>query len=226
MVSRPDIADFMEEMREACSFLSSLFLSELSEEALDALSTSDLASDTGNPKIDEGYGLIRRYLSFPESDRRCELACEYARIFLAAGIYDQDRATAVPYESVFTSDDGIMMQEARDHVVAVYREHGFAVDPSLHEPEDHIGFELAFLGEMARQCALDGVEFDDAGLKESLIAQRDFLDGHILNWLPKLASVAEGYATNSFYPGIFLVAMGVLEDARTFLSEAIDGLDG
>lgn len=216
----------MNEMSETCFFLSSLFLNELTEEALSTLSEADLASNTGNPRIDEGYSLIRRYLSFPESDRRTALACEYARIFLAAGVYSQDKATAVPYESVFTSEDGIVMQESRDQVVALYRQHGFAVDPKLHEPEDHIGYELEFLGMLAHQGTLGGVDQTDEALKENLLAQKTFIDEHILNWLPKLANVANDYATNTFYPGIFLVALGILEEAHSFLEQACNDLDG
>ena len=50
---------------------------------------------------------------------RQELAVDFAGSILAAGSYEERRAT--PYESVFTSETGLLMQEARDDVYRFVR---------------------------------------------------------------------------------------------------------
>ena len=68
----------------------------------------------GDPLIAEGFEDIRRYLRKCDTGTRQELAVDYAHTFLAAGNYESFAAT--PYESVFTSETGLLMQDARDEV--------------------------------------------------------------------------------------------------------------
>ena len=72
--------------------------------------------------IDEGLAVIREYLRHRHGGTRQELAVDYARVFLGAGSYD--RILAPPYESVFTSEERILMQDARDGAVSYYRRGG------------------------------------------------------------------------------------------------------
>ena len=104
MLSQQDLTEYFQASAETYRFLSQALLKELSEEAIEHIAAAEFPDDTGNANLDRGYALVKRYFSFSSAERRTQLACEYARIFLAAGVYIKERRTAIPYESVFTSD--------------------------------------------------------------------------------------------------------------------------
>lgn len=221
-----EIIDYVKDSAETYRFLSHMVFKELDAATIEAVAAIEFPAETGNEHLDEGYRLIRRYFNFSASDRRTQLACEYARIFLAAGVYVKSDKTAIPYESVFTSPERIMMQASRDDVVRRFARDGFKVNPALHEPEDHLAFELEFLAHLNDRAAVLAEAGDAAGLRANFARQVDFIETHILNWLPALTTAARGFAKLAFYPGMLLVAQGTAETCRETLTELADELTG
>lgn len=221
-----EIIDYVKDSAETYRFLSHMVFKELDAATIEAVAAIEFPTETGNEHLDEGYRLIRRYFNFSASDRRTQLACEYARIFLAAGVYVKSDKTAIPYESVFTSPERIMMQASRDDVVRRFARDGFKVNPALHEPEDHLAFELEYLAHLNDRAAVLAEAGDAAGLRANFARQVDFIETHILNWLPALTTAARGFAKLSFYPGMLLVAQGTAETCRETLTELADELTG
>ena len=221
-----EMLEFLDANTETFTFLSQVFFKELTEEAIETLAAEAWPEHTGNAALDRGYNLLRRYFKFSAGDRRSQLAVEYARIFLAAGVYTQEKRSAVPYESVFTGDERIMMGDARDDVVARFLEDGFQVNPDLHEPEDHLAFELEYLVNMNERAGECAQAKDKAQLRRNVVRQLEFIEGHLLNWIPALREVAQEYAKLTFYPGMLLVAQGALEQGRDLLRDILEQLDG
>lgn len=112
-----EMLEFLDANTETFTFLSQVFFKELTEEAIEALAAEAWPEHTGNAALDRGYNLLRRYFKFSAGDRRSQLAVGYARIFLAAGVYTQEKRSAVPYESVFTSIEHVVMGDSRDDVM-------------------------------------------------------------------------------------------------------------
>lgn len=220
MISAADLTDFFDSSATTYRFLSQVFFKELNEQAIAELAGEMYPEHTGNADLDAGYAQVRRYFAFPATDMRTQLACEYARVFLAAGVYSKGKRTAVPYESVFTSEEHIVMQESRDDVVRRYREDGFVVDPSLHEPEDHLSFELEYLSHLSMRASELLAAGDMPGLARNVERQIEFIDEHLLNWIDDLYGTACDYARLTFYTGMLLVAKGALEQGREMLCEA------
>ena len=212
-----EMLEFLDANTETFTFLSQVFFKELTKEAIEALAAEQWPEHTGNANLDRGYNLLRRYFKFSAGDRRSQLAVEYARIFLAAGVYTQEKRTAVPYESVFTSDEHIVMGDSRDDVINCFIQDGFKVNPDLHEPEDHISFELEYLAHMNAKA----VELVRAGQNTDAIKnakrQVKFIDAHLLNWIGELEQAADSFAKTTFYTGMLLVCEGALEQARAAL---------
>ncbi|WP_304427171.1 molecular chaperone [uncultured Adlercreutzia sp.] len=222
MALNQEIIDYLADSADTYRFLSQMLFKELNDEAISAVAAIEFPEATGNVHLDEGYRLIRRYFKFSSSDRRTQLACEYARIFLAAGVYVKSDKTAIPYESVFTSPERIMMQASRDDVVRRFARDGFKVNPDLHEPEDHLSFELEYLAHMNDRAVALAEAGDAVGLRANFARQAAFIDEHILNWLPALTEAARGFAKLAFYPGMLLVAQGTAETCREALAELAD----
>lgn len=222
MALNQEIIDYLADSADTYRFLSQMLFKELNDEAISAVAAIEFPEATGNAHLDEGYRLIRRYFKFSGSDRRTQLACEYARIFLAAGVYVKSDKTAIPYESVFTSPERIMMQASRDDVVRRFARDGFKVNPDLHEPEDHLSFELEYLAHMNDRAVALAEAGDAVGLRANFARQAAFIDEHILNWLPALTEAARGFAKLAFYLGMLLVAQGTAETCREALAELAD----
>lgn len=226
MMTHQELLNFFTESADTYRFLSQVFFKELNVEAIDELAAADYPNNTGNANLDEGYRLVRRYFAFSATDRRGQLACEYARIFLAAGVFTKDSQTAVPYESVFAGQEHIMMGEARDAVVTRFLEDGFLVNPELHEPEDHLAFELEYLVNMNERAGEWAQAKNKAELRRNVVRQIEFINQHLLNWIPLLSNTAQDYAKFTFYPGMLLIAQGALDQGRDLLRNIVTQLDG
>ncbi|MDL2060178.1 hypothetical protein MUN46_009545 [Mesosutterella sp. AGMB02718] len=72
-------------------FLGRLYRSEVDAPLWEAVRKMAFPESTGNAALDEGYGRMRKYLASPGEDPVTDLAVDYARIFLAAGIYEGAR---------------------------------------------------------------------------------------------------------------------------------------
>jgi TorA maturation chaperone TorD len=118
-----------------------------------------------------------------------------------------------PYEAVYRDErivgesrvGGLLMGPSTLGVLSAYREGGVGVPPECGELPDHIGIELSF---MARLCAREREAFEAgderaaAGLRSQ---QVQFLQTHLLHWLPALSERIVRSAESDFYRGIALL---------------------
>lgn len=211
-----------QEMREAnetraafCRFLASLYLYELTDEQIESLAHIEVAGD--GTAIDAGLSAVKEYLRHRHGGTRQELAVDYARVFLGAGSYD--RIMAPPYESVFTSEERILMQDARDGAVTYYRRAGLDLPADNTTPEDHLGFELQFVGALAERAntALD--EGDGETFSEAMALARSFFVHHQQNWLSFLCDAVDEFAETDFYRGLAQITRGYVESEAAFFEE-------
>lgn len=181
--------------------LGQLYFTELSQEQIDHLAALDFAGMAGDDAgMAEGYEDMRQALRRANTGTRQQLACDYAHTFLAAGNYETFAAT--PYESVFTSELGLMMQEARDEVYKMYCDQRIQPQAELCMPEDHVSFEFEFLATVIERtnAALLAADFGRA-LELARVAS-DFHQQHQLNWVDDLCDAVLDVAETRFYRGV------------------------
>ena len=184
-------------------FLSSLYLFEVEEAQLTALKAMTFPITCLNEDMQEGYEKIAAYLAGKEvnQDTLDELAVDYARIFLSAGVA-QGKA-AFPYESVYTSKQHLIMQESGSSVASLYAQKGLTPRTDMYRvPEDHLGL---FLEYMAVICTED--------IKE----QQDFLQNHLSNWVPAFVQDVNKYASTDFYKGVAKLTKGFVTLEKEYL---------
>lgn len=221
-MSHTEAIDYLRESANFLRTLGSLMYAELTQEQIESLKAQNLAALGGEEEglMGDGFRGIGRYLSRSGMNVRQDLAVEYARIFLGAGV--SAKQSAAPFESVFTSPEGLLMQDARDEVVATYRRYGTVIDPEVNVPEDHLGFELTFLGNMADKTAdaLATEPIDESCVADLVGAQVVFVDGHILNWIDALSEKVDEFAESQFYPSVMKLIKGYTAEYK----EALGGL--
>ncbi|MFD0898173.1 anaerobic sulfite reductase subunit AsrA [Loigolactobacillus binensis] len=179
-------------------FLARLYEHEVSPALLRQLRQLTYPTACGEVTLQAGYDQIHTFLTANSHvDAIDDLAVDYAKVFLAAG--EPKGKAAFPYESVYTSKQKLIMQEAWEQVQAEYAAAGLAlVTEQTDIKEDHIAVELKFMAHLVRTEA-------------SLAQQQIFLHRHLLNWVPQFCQDIARYSRTTFYPGVAKLTLGFLQ---------------
>lgn len=201
-------------------FLARLYRLEVDEEMLETLKAMPFPTRTGNADADEGNRLICSYLSNCNSRAITELAVDYVRTFIGAG--NDGFSAAYPFESVYTSPKRLMMQDARDEVLVIYRAFGMDKRESWKEGEDHISCEFEFLQVLCERTAeaLEAGDEDEA--LRLLTAQSNFLKDHVAAWFPMMYVDMQKFPRTDFYRGLGKLTSGFLANERQLLDELLE----
>ena len=160
------------------SWLSRLFRREADHELLAGLIEVDL---------------VRLGSSGQEESRvLCDLAGDYAYTFLIG------EGSVHPYESAYTSDKGLLMQDAFRDARRCYADAGFSVSDVSGEMDDHIALELEFMARLAERLSAALLQGDEDSARSLLERQRAFHRVH-LHWVVRFADDAEARARTAFY---------------------------
>ena len=212
---RQDILTACEARAGFYRFLANVFLWEPTDEQIEAMATANFPSEGGD--IGRGYSLIAEFLHHRDTGTRQQIAVDYAHVFLGAGNYD--KIMAPPYESVYTSEERILMQEARDGALAYYRREGLDLPADNTTPEDHLGFEMQFMATLIERCA-DALRAGDGDRFAELVGiQRSFFDEHLANWLPAFSHDIDTHCKTDYYHGVALLVRGLLAEEAEVLTD-------
>lgn len=197
-------------------FLASLFLYELTDEQIEEL--AHISFERDGSKVAQGCAQVVEYLRHRNRATRQELAVDYAHTFLGAGTYDH--ILAPPYESVFTSKQQLLMQEARDGALAYYRSEELDLPFDNTTPEDHLGFELQFAADLVERSTKALQDGNEERFAELVEKQRSFLRFHLENWLPAFCDAIDEHCQTDFYHGVANLVRGYVALER----EVLDGM--
>jgi TorA maturation chaperone TorD len=216
-ISADELASLNEKRSATYAMLSCLYRREVEKTYLDELRTMRFPAATGNASADEGYLRIACYLSNVWENSVVELARDFARCFIGEGM--DSSSAAYPYESVYTSEKRLLMQDARDEVLALIRSEGFDKSATWKETEDHIGLELEFMQRLAERLT-EALRTGDEEKSISLITtQCNFLTDHLATWTPRFTQDVRQFAQTDFYQGLAYLTDGFLQVDEKFLSD-------
>jgi TorA maturation chaperone TorD len=201
------------------TLLARLFARELDGDALAGLRASRFPAQTGTEKVDEGFRLVATYLSRSGAAAEHELACDFARCFMGQG--NTATTAAYPYESVYTSPGRLLMQDARDEVLAVYRSECVDKAEGWTVGEDHLAAELEFMQVLSERCAAAAAQGDTEVLAHNVQVQRAFLADHLMRWVPDFVRLVQRFSKTDFYRGLATLTEGFL----ALDAEVLDELD-
>ena len=214
---REDLARAHEQRAWMYGLLSRLYRVEIDPVFLGQLRAMRFPASTGNDAMDEGYRLLAGYLGRTDAGTLTELAVDYVRAFIGHGI--DGHAAAYPFESVYTSAKRLMMQGARDEVLALYRAEGVDKSDDWKDGEDHVALELEFMKTLAERAAKALHEGDEAEAARLLQVQHAFLDDHLRKWLPTFTRDIGIFAKTDLYLGLARLTAGFLQVEEEFMAE-------
>lgn len=219
-----ELAQLCDERAATYELLARLYRSEVDQTLLDQLLDTSYPVSSGNEHMDEGYYQIAKYLSNTWVDTLTKLSVDYTHTFLGSGI--DSYSAAYPFESVYTSEKRLLMQGARDEVLAIYRSCGLEKSESWTVGEDHIAVELEFMRVLANRAAAALRAGDEDRAFTQLNTQNNFMIVHIANWVPVFLDEARRFADTLFYQGVANLTEGFLEEDAAFLSDLVDAEEG
>lgn len=188
--------------------LGRIYKEEVDQEFFNQLSVLQFHTECHEDELSKGYREFMAFFQKPYLDPLTDLAVDYARVFLGAGIFEG--LVADPYESVYTSPERLIMQDARDEVVALYREFGLDKDEMFNVPEDHISLEFEFMDYLSQACQ-EALQCENYEHAEALRAtQAHFLKTHLLNWIPQFCDDILACSQSDFYKAVAKITRGYL----------------
>lgn len=203
--------------RVTLEFLSQVFLDLPNEAVMKHLVQANPFKawpvDSDAPDLSRGLDLLVSFCAHWTPAQLEVLTLDYTRLFLGL-----DRTLVPPYESVFLSDDHLMFEKQTLEVRALYEQYDLQVPKKHQIPDDHLSYECQFVAALCDQlvCAWQGGEHGAVTSLKKAICQ--FLDTHLLRWLPDFCDRVLLHGDTGFYKGMALVAKVTAADLRRDLA--------
>ena len=216
-----ELVSLLAQQAAGYELLGRLFQREVDVELLQSLCEGRYPAHTGNDRLDEGYRGLVVFLNHRGERTGTELNVDYLHVFI--GNTQDASHVAYPYEGVYTSPDRLLMQDARDAVLAAYRSEMITLVNEHNEPEDHMGFELAFCAVLLRRAVEALTAGNTARAIELVEKERAFVRDHLGVWAPEFAADVKRIAQTGFYRALADILLGYLEvDAATMEAVAAE----
>jgi len=168
---------------------------------------------SAQPDTHEGLRLLQDWSRAGLTDASMEdLQGDYVRLFIGPG-----KVPVAPWESVYFSKERLTFQEQTLEVRGWYRRFGLQAERIYHEPDDHIGLELAFLAHLAQKGLAALEQGDQETFEQLLQAQRGFLEEHLGRWAFAFCAETFEKASTPFYKGLALLTRGTLTEITQIL---------
>ena len=180
MEDAAEAAEFARYRAEIYKLASSVFMYDATEEGLAAqVEAAREATDDSCIRTCEAelFEHLLRYADVDPAELRVRVATEYAELFVGPR-----KPLAPYYESIYLGMNPRLFADVTMRVREAYREQGFQVDKFAHVPDDHIAYELAFMGELCKREASALEEGKRSQAAAIQAAECNFLAVHLGVW--------------------------------------------
>lgn len=190
-------------------YLARLFYEELDDALIEQIATTQevVALDDEMSEDERALALgtnkMVKYLQRRNPDTMTRTKVDYAALFLGCGAPQETPVS--PFESVYTSEERLLMQGARDDVYRCLRADGLVIDDHYNMPEDHIAFEFQYLALLAERAYRHAEAGDDEAAQRERDKMDAFFNEHIAPWVPRFCDEALALAKTPFYQGLLQV---------------------
>lgn len=166
---------------------SRLFMKEIDDDFLKVLENKDIQEFFPNLAKWDLYKTIPTQELIEQ-----HLSVDFAEISLV---------NLIPYESFYTREDGMIESGGDNPIYKFYEEFDFTVEKDIARvlSPDHIGVELEFMYMMCEAQLKALKENDKEAVDELLKMQKDFMETHILKWMPLYLINVKNEAQTPFY---------------------------
>jgi len=111
-------------------------------------------------------------------------------------------------------------------VLKIYREEGLDRAEEFNEPEDHVAFELEFMAYLCQKTTEVLKDGDKGSALGYLKKQQEFLEKHLVPWVPAFCNDVQRVARGDFYKAIAKITNGYLGMEQDLIGELVDEIQG
>jgi len=222
------LSQIIQQRQLICAFLKGIyekeppkeFLAEMPKKMKPLLAIAEILSNAESKKA------VKELIQFTDSipsqdldDLEVRLAADFARLFLSI-----NKIPPHPSESVYR--EGTLMQYSRDEVLRTYWSFGVDKKKEFTEPEDHIAVELNFLMYLCQKASEALKKGDAKEARRYIQGQKDFLETHLVKWVPKLVEDILNTARTPFYKAIAVLTKEYIEMDLSATEDILKQLKG
>lgn len=204
--------------------ISALYFKPFSQEQIDRMAQADFSAyENVNEAFDKGLADIARVLRKRNTGTRQDLAVDFTAAF--AGTSSWEGRYAVPYKSVFTSDEGLMYQGGYREVFSAFKQNCVRRRDGLDYPDDHLSFMCEFMAILSDHAESHMRAGEWMKARKDLETSRDFLDAHIMSWFADFSDLAQKILKGRFYRGVLGMTEGFFELDRDVMREMLEEVE-
>ncbi len=154
----------------------------------------DIPFEGNNALVAKGCNDIVEWLKTDNAEMLVDRAYyDYMKMFVGP-----TNLLAAPWASVYLNKAQLVFQATTLDVREYYSHYGLEVALKNKEPDDHIGYELMFIGYLIEKGKIEPA--------------KEFIKAHVLTWYDKWADKVNENSVTPFYSSVALIAKGCLED--------------
>lgn len=142
------------------------------------------------------------------------LGAAHAKLFYGVGGHE----TASPYRSVYSSERGVLCQQATAEMERVLRQHRLRLEDKVCEPSDHLSIQLEVMAQLALRY-VEAATNSSSALTSLQSEQAEFLSTQLLSWLPAFSKRVVEMDDLGFHAGLARALQAVLEQDHAYLVE-------
>lgn len=207
---------------ESSMALVEIVIGEHTQEALGLLFADENDDHESQPEIVAYKAYLELVAELKQAlDREPEGTLEKLKSEYTYLLIGPNKLPAPPWESVYLTKERLIFQESTLKVRQKYLKYHFLPANYPHEADDHIAFELDFMGRLAKSTyeSFDNSNVED--MKNLLSDQKAFLEEDLLVWIGDFANEIQKSRTHYFYPQIAALVHEFLKIDREILDEVI-----
>lgn len=156
-----------------------------------------------------GVRLDKDFFECPEDELLLDLAVEYTRLFIGPGRH------VSPHESVHrNAAGGSLWGEATAEVRRFIEACGLRYKSAYHGIPDHISVEMEFMKEIVAREARAWRRQDCRAAREFLRIEEEFIDRHLIRWVPAFCRKVIAGADLPFYGEIAKLTVDFLASEK------------
>lgn len=169
-------------------------------------------------KVENGEPMLPRnaFLETGSSLAAKSIAADHLRLFSGP------EPLVPPWASVWLERDALLFGSTTDAVRAVYDDWGVQIANAGHEPEDHLGFELSFMGYLLDVMKNNPLAASRSGVTPEN-ALNTFLNESVMAFAPLVLEKASRCAKTPFYKYGCAHALALLENLRKDIASLSHG---
>jgi TorA maturation chaperone TorD len=203
MTDQDRLAEYRQAVASDLGLLARLHAEEPNAELLNYLRAEEFPRRLGlrlsEPGAIEAMEWLEEALAQPFGPTYLDqLAVDFADIYL------NHTLRVSPCESVWFDEEGLERQAAMFEVREIYKSEGVRLDDRRDRGEDHLVPQLDFIAHLIGNGRLERAT--------------EFMDHHLLRWLPRFADGIVERCKGNYYRGLALLTAHYLEQVREHLA--------